>query len=103
MNSQSREAKRFLRKMDKDLTKICQSSRTNRNSLNEVVSVLTDRTIMPLRRQKSSYFNGADCGIRWWSIALCVIISVIVIPLILLLYFWYTGHLTSHTTSNSGG
>ena len=102
INSQSREAKRFLRNMDKDLTKICQSARSNRNSLNEVVSVLTDRTIQPLRRKKT-YFNGADCGVTWWSISLCVLICVIVIPLLIMLYLWKTGILFQDSKSSSHG
>jgi hypothetical protein len=42
--SQSKEAKEFLKNMDKDLSKI-RNSRRERNSLDEVVSLLTSQRI----------------------------------------------------------
>ena len=83
--SQSREAKEFLKNMDKDLSKI-RNSRQERQSLDEVVSLLTSRTIQPFPK-KPAAVNWVDCGVRWWTIVVVIIIVAILVPLIFLVYY----------------
>ncbi|ESP00503.1 hypothetical protein LOTGIDRAFT_230734 [Lottia gigantea] len=81
-SSQGKEAEEFLKSMDKDLEKVRNSSRGERGSLNEVISVLGNKTIFPLHaKRQPEHLNGADCGIRWWSILLIIFFVVIVLPL----------------------
>lgn len=83
--SQSREAKEFLKNMDKDLSEI-RKTRRERNSLDEVVSLLTSRTIHPFSRPQK--INWMDCGISLRWIIIVVICIAILAPLIfILLYF----------------
>ncbi|PVD19765.1 hypothetical protein C0Q70_20256 [Pomacea canaliculata] len=57
-SQQGQEAQHFLDKMDKDLSNYRQSAETNRNSLDEVISVLTHTSIYPLQKRKRT--DGAD-------------------------------------------
>ncbi|XP_062620940.1 lysM and putative peptidoglycan-binding domain-containing protein 3-like [Saccostrea cucullata] len=91
---QSKDARRFLRSMDKDLAKICKSAKTNHKSLDEVVSLLTNRSIQPIPPPRRKFF-GADCGITWCSMIIVMVILVILIPLGILSYLWFTGHFNS--------
>ncbi|KAL8602237.1 hypothetical protein ACOMHN_022750 [Nucella lapillus] len=83
-SKQGQEANRFLKKMDKDLSKLRQSTATERESLNEVISVLTNKTFYPLDNRRK--LNGADWGIRWWVILLAAVGLAIVV---LVVYFVY--------------
>lgn len=86
-SKQGREANRFLKKMDKDLSKLRQSTVTKQESLDEVISMLTNKSIYPLQSKKS--VNGADCGIRWWVIVLAAVSVAILLPTIYLVYITY--------------
>lgn len=89
-SKQGREANRFLRKMDKDLSKLRQSTITEQESLDEVISMLTNKSIYPLQGKRS--VNGADCGIRWWVIVLAAVSVAILVPTIYFLYITYFMH-----------
>lgn len=91
MSSQGKEAEKFLQKMDLDLAKIKQESRKERESLSEVISVLTNKSFHPLEssRPVMNKNNGADCGISWWSIMLYSLIVGILVPIIFLIYFFF--------------
>lgn len=85
--SQSKEAKEFLKNMDKDLSKI-RNSRRERNSLDEVVSLLTSRRIQPFPKKQTS-INWMDCNISWQTIIVMVIVVAILAPLIIFLVYEY--------------
>ena len=85
--SQSREAKEFLKNMDKDLSKL-RNTRQDRNSLDEVVSLLTSRTIQPFPK-KTEKINWTDCGLRWSTIIIMIIVVAILVPLVIFLYYEY--------------
>ena len=91
MSSQGREAEKFLRKMDSDLAKLKQDSRKERESLSEVISVLTNKSFHPLEstRPGVNKHNGADCGISWWSIMVYSLIVGILVPILFLVYFFF--------------
>ncbi|XP_076102140.1 lysM and putative peptidoglycan-binding domain-containing protein 3-like [Mytilus galloprovincialis] len=83
--SQSKEAKEFLKNMDKDLSKI-RKTRGDNSSLDEVVSLLTSRRIQPFPK-KPAAVNWVDCGVRWWTIVLVIIVVAILVPLVILVYY----------------
>lgn len=85
--SQSREARQFLESMDKDLSKLRSSTRTDRDSLDEVISVLTNKSVYPLVQPRKSQMNGTDCGLTWKSVLVVVLVLGVLIPLGYLLYF----------------
>ena len=84
---QGREADRFLRKMDRDLSKLRQSTVTERESLDQVISMLTNKSILPLQSKRG--VNGADCGIRWWVIVLIAVSVAVLVPTIYFVYVTY--------------
>ena len=79
--SQNKEAREFLDSMDKDLSRIQSSTRTDRESLDEVISVLTNKSVYPLVPPRKSQLDGTDCGITWKTIIIIAIL-VGVIPLL---------------------
>ncbi|CAL1542866.1 unnamed protein product, partial [Lymnaea stagnalis] len=82
LTSDDKEAEKFLQKMDEDLNKLKQSSRGERESLTEVISILTNKSIHPLETSKPiSKGNGADCGISWWSILIASLAIAVIAPL----------------------
>ncbi|XP_063432584.1 lysM and putative peptidoglycan-binding domain-containing protein 3-like [Mytilus trossulus] len=83
--SQSKEAKEFLKNMDKDLSKI-RKTRGDNSSLDEVVSLLTSQRIQPFPK-KPAAVNWVDCGVRWWTIVLVIIVVAILVPLVILVYY----------------
>lgn len=83
--SQSKEAKEFLKNMDKDLSKI-RKTRGDNSSLEEVVSLLTSPRIQPFPK-KPAAVNWVDCGVRWWTIVLVIIVVAILVPLVILIYY----------------
>lgn len=96
MQSQTKEAEEFLRNMDRDLEILRESTRTNRHSLDEVISVLTNKSIQPLNKGSSRLLcagEGADCGLRYKNIVLVVLSIAVIVPLLLLLYFKYIMHM----------
>lgn len=79
--SQSKEAVKFLRDMDKDLSHILKTARTERNSLDEVISVLTHKSVNPLvmsPKRKSTYL---ECVLEWRTTLVILVLVAIVAPL----------------------
>lgn len=95
---QSKEARRFLRSMDKDLVKFCKSAKTRHESLDEVVSLLTNRSIQPIPPPRRKFF-GHDCGLTWCSMIGFIVVLAILIPLGILSYLWFTGHFSTHSSA----
>lgn len=94
-SSQEKDAEKFLRRMDDDLKKFKQSPRLERESLSEVISVLTNKSISPLQTSRpSSIPGGATCGISWLSIVIVSLLVAIIVPVVLFLYIKYA--LNSH-------
>lgn len=79
--SQSKEAAKFLKDMDKDLSHILKSARTDRNSLDEVISVLTHKSVNPLvipPKRKSTYL---ECVLEWRTTLVILVLVAIIAPL----------------------
>ncbi|WAR00903.1 LYSM4-like protein [Mya arenaria] len=91
---QSREAQNFLRKMDQDISNIVKSARTERGSLDEVISVLTNKSVSPmiLPDKPKSLFE-IQCGERWKYYIVLLIVTVIAIPVVFGLSLYYKGKL----------
>ncbi|GAB1606560.1 lysM and putative peptidoglycan-binding domain-containing protein 3-like [Argonauta hians] len=90
IHSQTKEAEEFLRSMDKDLEVLRNSTKNSRQSLDEVISVLTSKSIQPLQKSSNMWnFSGDDCGLRFRTILAAVIIIGIVIPLVIIICFKY--------------
>lgn len=90
--SQSHEAQRFLKNMDKDLSQILKTTRTERNSLDEVISVLTQKSVSPLFSPVSQKSKYLDCVLEWRTILVILVLVAIVAPLVYLVYFLYVSH-----------
>ena len=89
VTNQGKEAQDFLKHMDKDLDKIRQNANSYKNSLDEVTNALTCKSIHPIDRScRKSLFNGYDCGMRWWSLVIFMLIIVLGTPLLYFLYFY---------------
>ncbi|CAH1797965.1 unnamed protein product [Owenia fusiformis] len=84
LGTQSREAHDFLKAMDKDLLKIQNSTKTQKDTLQEVTTALTCKRIQPLKKA-----DGADCGMRWWTIVGVMFLIGLVTPLAYFLYIEY--------------
>ncbi|XP_005100404.1 lysM and putative peptidoglycan-binding domain-containing protein 3 [Aplysia californica] len=94
-SEEGREAEKFLRKMDADLKKLKQSSTrsSDQESLNEVISMLTNKSIHPLQTSNSRRItNGADCGLTFRNIVVVCVAVAIIVPLVVGLVTLYYGH-----------
>ena len=86
---QSSEAVKFLKDMDKDLSHILKTTRTERNSLDEVISVLTHKSVTPIvmpQRKKSKYL---DFVIEWKTTVTILVLVAIIVPLAIVVYVLY--------------
>ena len=69
------DKKKFLKRMDKDLQKICEQTKTSKDSLDEVTKELTVPRFYPLRSGNSSMSKClSDMSVSWPSIVLVVIV-----------------------------
>ena len=100
--SQNKEAEEFLASMDKDLSRIQSSTRTDRESLDEVISVLTNKSVYPLIPPRKSHLDGTDCGISWKSIIMVAVLVGLVIPLLGYLGYLAYHHYNSSNSSKTG-
>ncbi|XP_038071709.1 lysM and putative peptidoglycan-binding domain-containing protein 3-like [Patiria miniata] len=86
-------ARQFLQKMDQDLEKICQATQTQKKSLEEVTSTLTETRIHPLllpyfeKRKKRTACDEATCGMTWKSVLAVVVLVAIAIPILIVMYY----------------
>nr|XP_039265436.1 lysM and putative peptidoglycan-binding domain-containing protein 3-like [Styela clava] len=86
----------YLKKLDKDIRKTVKKAdigndKTPHNeSLNEVLSSIqfypSEQTMPPPNRVKKT--NGADCGLKWWSVILCFFLILLII-IILAVFEYY--------------
>ncbi|KAL3867149.1 hypothetical protein ACJMK2_044372 [Sinanodonta woodiana] len=90
VQGQGKEIREFLKNKDNDLAKIQNSKRSDRHSLDEVISVLTNKSNQPLPIKKK--IDGADCGIRWWSISLVALLVFVIVAILLVLYYTFFKH-----------
>ena len=86
--TQSRDAVDFLKKMDSDIRDIVSSTNSRKDTLDEVRDSLTCKRIYPLNTQRK-IFDGVDCGMRWWSILIVMLVVLLGGPLLYFLYFEY--------------
>ena len=85
LSSQGKDAAKFLQRMDKDIHKIIESTKSRMDTLEEVTKSLTCRRIYPLQ-QRRSLFSGVDCGIRWWSLLIIVGVVAVIMPTLYVVY-----------------
>ncbi|KAK3610258.1 hypothetical protein CHS0354_022319 [Potamilus streckersoni] len=90
VQSQGKEIREFLKNKDNDLAKIQSLKQSDRHSLDEVISVLTNKSIQPNPIKKK--IDGADCGIRWWSISLVAFLVFVLVAVFLVLYYTFLKH-----------
>jgi len=91
---QSREAQNFLRKMDQDLSNIVKSSRTDRASLDEVISVLTNKSVSPMfPREKPKSFYEVQCHGKWKYYIVLAIVLCVALPILFGITLYYKGKL----------
>jgi hypothetical protein len=86
-NNPSRDAREFLRTMDRDLEKIRKSTNSYKGSLEEVAKTLTCKRIYPIPKKSATSWNGADCGLHWRTVVLIVVAIGLLAPLTYFLYF----------------
>lgn len=81
----------FLLEKDKDIEQLVKSTGPSRNSLNEVVSTLTQQQQPPpggyKPAQRKDPYYGADWGMRWWTAVAIMLVVGIVTPVFYLLYY----------------
>ena len=86
--TQSREAVDFLKKMDSDIKSIVHNTNSRMDTLEEVRDTLTCKRIHPLRGSRKM-FDGVDCGMRWWSVVVVMLVLLLGCPLLYFLYYEY--------------
>ena len=86
--TQSGEAASFLKRMDKDIKNIIQNANSRKDTLEEVRDTLMCKSIRPLRASRT-IFDGVDCGMRWWSVVIVMLVLLLGCPLLYFLYFQY--------------
>ena len=79
LTNQGKEAQDFLAKMDSDIKKIVSSTKTRKESLDDVASTLTRKSIQPLNKRRH-LFSSVDCGFSWRGAVLAIFI-VALLPL----------------------
>ncbi|XP_071952391.1 lysM and putative peptidoglycan-binding domain-containing protein 3-like [Antedon mediterranea] len=80
------EAKQFLRNMDRDLKRIQTATTSKKESLDEVLSMLTEKRIHPFQQKTpATYCDGATCGLKWWTMLILLFVIGIFIPA----FFYY--------------
>ncbi|KAG8456388.1 hypothetical protein GDO86_002245 [Hymenochirus boettgeri] len=95
----------FLQEVDRDIEKIVKSTDTKRESLQEVVSALSQElnfeVEQKLVKQKDPYY-GADWGLGWWTAVAIMVIVGIVTPVFYFLYYevLIKANTTGNTTKN---
>lgn len=83
------DAAAFFKKMDEDLLKIRENTKSQKDSLEAATQALTSPTIQPLVQEKLN--NGADCGIQWCYLVVAFILVGLILPVIVVIYM-YTDH-----------
>lgn len=89
--NQSKEARKFLRDMDKDLSKIMNNARPERNSLDEVISVLTHKSVNPLITREVPKQQDY-CSVKWKTAIVILLFVAVVVPVIYILYYVFVSH-----------
>ncbi|XP_029634145.1 lysM and putative peptidoglycan-binding domain-containing protein 3 [Octopus sinensis] len=90
IHPQTKSAEEFLRSMDRDLEVIRNSTKTSCQSLNEVISVLTNKSIQPLQKPNNVWSCSEEgCGLRYKTIVAAVVFIGIVVPIFIIIYFKY--------------
>lgn len=93
LDGENRAAQEFFDKMDKDLHNILEKTRTNKDTLQEVTSVLKETRFRPLRFPKAKSDcpdDGATLGCTSRNIVIALILIMVIGPLLGLAIAWYT-------------
>ena len=101
ISKQSKDAKKFLKQMDKDIKSIVDSTVTRHQTLEETANRLTCRRFYPLEPAKANY--GATWGITASGLILFFVLIVLVTPFAY--YFFCKGGkcITGDNGGTSGG
>ena len=76
----------FLRHMDNDIKKICQSTSVRKDNLEEVARTLTVNCIRPLKKQERNH--GTFCGLGWKGFLVVALLVAVLVPLIVAWYIY---------------
>ncbi|KAE8635801.1 hypothetical protein XENTR_v10002743 [Xenopus tropicalis] len=93
----------FLQEVDRDIEKIVKSTDTKKESLNEVVSALSQEHFEPeqiLVPQRDPY-HGADWSLGWWTAVAIMVFVGIITPLFYFLYYEVLMKVNTSHTLNS--
>ncbi|XP_013379802.1 lysM and putative peptidoglycan-binding domain-containing protein 3 [Lingula anatina] len=99
MNSQTKEAKKFLKHMDKDLQKIRNSTKSRKDSLQEVTSYLTTKTILPLSKKIT---NTSEKSLLRYALGIAVIVFIMV-PVLYFISTWINDRYDNSTHTETNG
>lgn len=83
------DAVAFFKKMDEDLIKIRENTKSQKDSLEAATIALTSPTIHPLVKEKRN--SGDDCGIQWCYLVVVFILVGLILPVIVVIHM-YTDH-----------
>ena len=87
LDGENKEAQQFFDKMDKDLHTIIENTRTHKDSLEEVTSVLKETRFRPLAFPKNDCpSDGATMGCTFRVLMIVVVVFLIVIPIFGVVY-----------------
>ncbi|XP_041464460.1 lysM and putative peptidoglycan-binding domain-containing protein 3-like [Lytechinus variegatus] len=85
LDGENRAAQQFFDKMDKDLHNILEKTRTNKDTLQEVTSVLKETRFRPLRFPKAKSDcpdDGATLGCTTRNIVIALVVVMVIGPLL---------------------
>ncbi|XP_033111776.1 lysM and putative peptidoglycan-binding domain-containing protein 3-like [Anneissia japonica] len=97
------EAKQFLRNMDRDLKRIQTATSSKKESLDEVLSMLTEKRIHPFQpNNRQTFCDGATCGLKWWTMVILFFFIGIFIPAFFY-YAWSIHESKEHQSNTTHG
>ena len=84
ISKQSKDAKKFLKQMDRDIKSIVDSTVTRHQNLDEVTNRLTCRRFYPLEPAKANY--GATWGLTFRSLIIVLVLIFTITPFLVFMY-----------------
>ena len=77
----------FLKHMDNDIKKICQSASVRKDNLEEVARTLTVNCIRPLKKQERNL--GTFCGLGWKGFVIVAVVVAVLLPVMIIGWYLY--------------
>ena len=81
------EARTFLENMDRDLSNIMNSKRADRQSLDEVISILTNKSVHPLVQRKQNTWT--DFSVRYKTAIVIFVVVTVLVPFAFMFWLKY--------------